>query len=114
MTDAVLPVLAHWERTLRDLLGRTQKLPRKVRFTFSDRIDNLALDVYEALVEAKYSRDKVAILRRANLDIEKLRLLLRLCHDERYLDRRGFEHVALGLDEAGRMVGGWIKERQRR
>jgi hypothetical protein len=103
MADAVLPVLV-----------RTRKFPKSVRFTFSNRIDNLALDVYESLIEAKYSRDKVAILRRANLDIEKLRLLLRLCHDERLLDRRGFEHVAGALDEAGRMVGGWIKDRSRR
>ena len=114
MGDAVLPVLVHWEKTLHDLLGRTRKFPKSVRFTFSNRIDNLALDVYEALIEAKYSRDKVDILRRANLDIEKLRLLLRLCHDERFLDRRGFEYVAGALDEAGRMVGGWIKERSRR
>ena len=114
MADTVLPVIVHWEKTLHDLLGRTRKFPKSVRFTFSNRIDNLALDVYEALVEAKYTRDKIPILRRANLDIEKLRLLLRLCHDEKFLDRRGFEHVATNIDEAGRMVGGWIKERTRR
>jgi hypothetical protein len=113
MADAVLPVLVQWEKTLHDLLDRTRRFPKSVRFTFSNRIDNLALDVYEALIEAKYTRDKVSTLRRANLDIEKLRLLLRLCHDERFLDRRGFEHVAVALDEAGRMVGGWIKDRSR-
>jgi len=113
MVEPVLPAVVHWERTLHDLLGRTQKFPKRVRFTFSNRIDNLALDVYEALIEARYSKDKVSILRRVNLDIEKLRLLLRLCHDERYLDRRGLEHVASSLDQAGRMIGGWIKERQR-
>ena len=114
MADATLPLLVHWEKTLHDLFGRTRKFPKSVRFTFSNRIDNLALDIYEALIEAKYTRNKIAMLRRANLDIEKLRLLLRLCHDERFFDRRGFEHVAIALDEAGRMVGGWIKERSRR
>lgn len=113
MADAVLPVIACWERTLHDLLGRTRKFPKRVRFTFADRIDNLALDVYEALIEARYTRNKVPILRRANLDIEKIRLLLRLSHDEGYLGRRGFEHVARSIDETGRMVGGWIKERKR-
>jgi hypothetical protein len=114
MTDAVLPVIAQWERTLHDVLSRTRKFPKRVRFTFSNRIDNLALEVYEGLVEARYTRDKVAILKQLNLKIEKLRLLLRLCYEERYLDRRGFERVAVNLDEAGRMVGGWIKERQSR
>jgi hypothetical protein len=108
----VLPVIAHWERFVRDLLARTQNFPRRVRFTLTNRIDNLALDVYEGLVEARYTRDKIPVLRRVNLDIEKIRLLLRLGHDEGYLDHKGFEHVARGLHEAGRMVGGWIRERE--
>lgn len=111
---SVLPLFSHWERTTRDLLGRTQKFPKRVRFTFSTRIDNLALDVYEGLVEARYSPSKMQTLRKVNLELEKLRLLLRLSHDEGYLDHRGFEHVARNVDEAGRMVGGWIRERQSR
>ena len=114
MADQVLPVVALWERTLHDLLQRTRKFPRNLRYTLANRIDNLALDVYEGLVEARYTRDKLDILRRVNLTIEKIRLLTRLSHDEGYLDRRGFEQVARNLDEAGRMVGGWIKERQGR
>ncbi len=114
MPDAVLPVIARWERTLGDLLDRTQKFPKHVRFTFSSRLDNLGLDIYEGLIEARYTKDKIDILRRVNLAIEKLRLLLRLCHDRRYLDRSGFEHVARNVDETGRMVGGWLKERQTR
>jgi hypothetical protein len=112
MADGTLPVIVHWEETLHDMLRRTAKFPKHIRFTLSGRIDNLALDVYERLVEARYTRDKVAILRRVNLDLEKLRLLLRLCHDEKHLDHRGFEHLVRNIDTAGRMIGGWIKERQ--
>jgi hypothetical protein len=99
---------------VKDLLSRTARFPKIVRFTFSSRIDNLALDVYEDLVEARFSRDTLTVLERINLRLERLRLLLRLAHDLRHLDRQGFEHVALGLDEAGRMVGGWIRERRQR
>ncbi len=56
MADATLPLLVHWEKTLHDLFGRIRKFPKSVRFTFSNRIDNLALDIYEALIEAKYTR----------------------------------------------------------
>ncbi len=69
MADAVLPVISCWERTLHDLLEHTRKFPKRVRFTFANRIDNLALEVYEALIEARYTRNKVPVLRRANLDI---------------------------------------------
>ncbi len=111
---ATLPIIQHWERTIHDILARTEKFPKRVRFTFSTRIDNLALDVYERLVEARYSKDKGEPLRRANLDLEKLRLLTRICHEERFLDERGYENVARNIDEAGRMLGGWMKERKAR
>jgi hypothetical protein len=114
MPEEALPLLVHWEKVLGDLLDRTERFPKRVRFTFATRIEGLALDVLERLVEARYTRDKLAALRAANLDIEKLRVLLRLTYDRRHLDRGGFEHVARNLDEAGRMLGGWIRQQQER
>ena len=110
MGSEALPILVQWEKVLGDLLDRTQKFPKAVRFTFSTRIDNLALGVLERLIEARYSRERTGTLRAANLDLEKLRILLRLCHERQYLDHRGFEHVVRNLDETGRMVGGWLKQ----
>jgi hypothetical protein len=107
-------LIVRWEHVVHDVLGRTAKFPKHVRFTLSGRIDNLALDIYEALVEARFTRDKVPVLRHANLALEKLLLLLRLSRDERHLDRGSFEHLARELEEAGRMIGGWIREREER
>ena len=111
-----LPLLVHWERTLGDLLDRTQKFPKSVRFTFTTRIDNLALDMMERLVEARYTtgHDKRKLLRDADSALTRLRILLRLCRDRRHLDRGGFEHAMRNLDEAGRMLGGWIRDLDRR
>lgn len=39
-------------------------LTHRVRFTFANRIDTLALDVVEDLVEASYNREKREILRK--------------------------------------------------
>jgi len=41
----------------------------------------------------------------------RLRTLVRLAHARRLLDHGGYEHVSRRLDEAGRMLGGWLKER---
>ncbi len=111
-----LPLLVHWERTLGDLLDRTQKFPKSIRFTFTTRIDNLALDVMERLVEARYATagSKKAFLREADSALTRLRILLRLCRDRRYLDRGGFEHAVRNLDEAGQMLGGWMQDLDRR
>ena len=108
-----LPLFGHWERVLGDLLDRTDQFPRSVRFTFSTRIQNTGLDVLEKIVEARYSRGqkKIDALERIDLDLAKLRVVMRLAYDRRYLSHRGYEHLARGVDEAGRMVGGWLKQR---
>jgi hypothetical protein len=107
MDDPVL--LVHWEKTLGDLLDRTLKFPKAVRFTFSSRIDNLALDIIENLTLARYAPParQRALLAEVDGSLARLRVLVRLSYERRYLGRRGFEHVVRNLDEAGRMVGGW-------
>ena len=91
------------------LMPTIERFPRSHKFTIGDRIQNTALDVLEALIEATYTRDRLQDLRRANLGIEKLRFLLRLAADLRLFDRRRYEHSARALDETGRLIGGWTK-----
>ena len=105
-------VVVRWEQFVLWLLDRTEKFPKRMAFTFRTRIDSLALDVYERLVEARYQRDREALLRRVNLDLEKLRLLLRLSHAQRALDHRAYEHAAEELQTVGRMIGGWQSQQR--
>lgn len=108
-----LQVFVRWQRFLGWLLGKTEKFPKRVRFTFSSRLDNMALDVLEIIVEAAYTRDKLALLKRANLEIEKMRVLIRICYEQRYLSTDAYEHAVKELYESGRMVGGWIRQQRR-
>jgi 23S rRNA-intervening sequence protein len=99
---------AHY-RFLVWLAPTLEKFPRSYKFTVGDRIEAVALDVLEALIEATYTRERAQHLRRANLGIEKLRFLLRLAADLKLLDQRRYEHAARTLDETGRLIGGWMK-----
>jgi hypothetical protein len=114
MKHEELPIFELWSKFLGWLLTVTEKFPRRARFTFASRLDNLGLDVLETLVEAAYSKNKVELLRRVNLDIEKMRVLIRVCHEQKYVSTAAYEHAIRELYEAGRMIGGWIKERQRK
>jgi hypothetical protein len=105
-----LPVFIRWMDFIKWLLPTTEKFPKRVRFTFSNRIDNLALDIAEDLVEAQYTRAKADILQHVNRKLERLRILLRLSHDMHLLSHRSYEFSARSLDEVGRMLGGWIKQ----
>jgi len=91
------------------LIPTLEKFPRSQRFLLGDRIESLALDMLEGLIEATYTRDRIQLLNRVNLRIEKLRFLTRLSMDLRYLDPRRYEYAARALDEIGRLVGAWRK-----
>ncbi len=91
------------------LIPTVERFPKSQKFLLGDRIQTIAVEVLEALVAATYSRDRLGHLARANLGLEKLRLLLRLCVGLRHLDYKRQEHAARQIDEIGRMIGGWRK-----
>ncbi len=91
------------------LVPTVEKFPRSQEFLLGDRLQTTALSVLEGIVEATYVRNRVPILRRVNLLIEKMRLLIRLAMDLHYLDLRRYEFAARHLNEIGRLVGGWLK-----
>ncbi|MBF2052021.1 MAG: diversity-generating retroelement protein Avd [Candidatus Sericytochromatia bacterium] len=105
-----LPLFAHWSQFLNWLLNTTLKFPKRVRFTFVQRIDNLALDILELLIEARYSKHKKPLLTQINLKLEKLRVLLRCAYESQYLSLKAYEHASRELQLAGQMTGGWLKQ----
>jgi len=83
-------------------------LPRRQKFQLGDRLQSTALDVLDTLVEAAYTRDRAALLRQANMGLEKLRFWVRLAKDLQLLDFKRYEHAARLIDALGRQVGGWL------
>lgn len=103
------PALEAHYRFLLWLVPAVERFPRSQKFLLGDRMQRTALDVLESLIEATYTRQRGHHLVRANLGIEKLRVLFRLAHDLHHLDRRRYEHAARCLDETGRKIGAWSK-----
>jgi hypothetical protein len=109
-----MPILVKWMDLLEWLLPVMAGYPRKVRHTFAERIEGLLLDIFEDLISARYSREKVPRLREINLRMERLRLLLRLSHKLHYLSHNTYERAIRDINEAGRMLGGWIRQQEQR
>jgi len=103
------PALEKTYRFLFWLMPTVEKFPRSYKFVLGDRIQTVAMDVLEGLIEATYTRRRGSILSRVNLGIEKLRFLIRLAVDLRCVDKRRYEFAAKSLDDIGRLVGGWMK-----
>lgn len=103
------PLYVAWYSLLGDLIDRAEKFPRTARFTLADRMVNAGLDIIELIVESIYTRDREDLLQRANLRMELLRVYVRLACDRKFISLRQYEYLSERIDEAGRMVGGWIK-----
>ena len=107
-----LPVFVKWMDFMKWLLITTDKFPKSARYNYTNRIVNLAFDILEQLIEARYSKSKLANLKKVNLQIEKLRILLRISFESRHLSHKVYEQAVFSLNEIGRMVGGWIKQQE--
>jgi hypothetical protein len=103
------PALEAMNGFLRWLIPVLEKFPRSQKFLLGDRIQNIALNVLEQLIDATYGRDRADALRAANVGVEKLRHLMRLAFDLRHLDERRYEYAARELDAIGRRIGAWRK-----
>ena len=99
-----------WTEFLDWLMTTTDRFPKKSRQTLVNRINNLALDVVEHLVEARYGHSK-APLKEVNLGLDKLRFMIRISYNRRYLANNQYEYACKHIDEAGKMIGGWQKHK---
>ena len=94
------------------LLGRVEKFPRSQKFTLGDRIVNTSLDILDTLIEATYTRKRLPLLQKANVQLEKLRFLIRLCHDFKLLSSKQYAYISNEINEVGKLIGGWIKSQK--
>lgn len=91
------------------LAPTVEKFPRSQKFSLGDRMLQAAYDLLERLIEATYDSHRAPLLKAANLQLEKLRILCRLAMDLHHLDLRQLEHAAREIDKIGRLIGGWLK-----
>lgn len=95
-------------------MGRVEKFPRSQKFTLGDRIINISLDTLDVLIEATYTPKRLPLLQKANVELEKLRFLIRLCHDFKLLSTKQYAYISNEINEVGKLVGGWIRSQSGR
>lgn len=95
------------------MIPKLEKFPKNQKFLLGDRIETALLDTLEILIEAAYTRQKTHLLTKANLRLERLRYLLRLCKDLKLVNLKTYETAAKSIDAVGVSVGGWLRYSRR-
>ena len=104
-----LILFERWMDATKWLLERTARFPKRLRHSLTDRMENTALELLEAVTTAAYTKDRTTILAKANDALNRMRVLVRLSHELRLLSDGQYEEGARRVDEAGRILGGWMK-----
>ena len=106
-----LSLIMHWEGACHLTFDLCLKMPKNARFSFAQRLEGGALDMLTTLYSARYLRgDHLGTsLRQADVLLAQLRALARLAHARQLISHTGFDRLSSAYDEAGRMLGGWMK-----
>ncbi len=91
------------------LLPATNHFPRAHRFSFTKRLLDAAFEMYEHLVEAQEQRGQARqqALTQAAVQLDKVRLYLRLAERWKWLSEGQYQHAAGMVTEIGKLLGGW-------
>ncbi|OGN03875.1 MAG: hypothetical protein A2831_03095 [Candidatus Yanofskybacteria bacterium RIFCSPHIGHO2_01_FULL_44_17] len=86
-------------------------ISKQDRYTLWQKIETLVLEIIESILLASSvpKSDRLTILEKISLNLNKLRIFVRLAKEVRILDNQKYLVLQENIDEIGRQLGGWIK-----
>jgi hypothetical protein len=86
------------------------RFPKSQKFILAQKIENCSLDILEKVVKINSSKTKSAFLFDSlNVDIDRLRILVRLSKDLRFINIKTYGFFCEKVTEIGKLLGGWKK-----
>ena len=110
MAEELIPIVQRAFDFAVNLYGAVNRFPRAQKPLLGRELVGLALRLLITLVTANRQRDKVPGLDEASGTVDALRITLRLSTRLSLVSHKGYEGLSRGLDEIGRMLGGWLKQ----
>jgi len=86
------------------------RFPKSQRFVLGQQITNTLIDFLKILLEANAASRKYHYLRRASVELDKVRFLLRLAKDLKFLSLGNYGQLVEKINEVGRLLGGMIRK----
>ena len=95
------------------LYPTVSKFPKSQRFVLGQQIENTALDILRGIIRANASRSKLPLLYEISVELDTLRILLRLAKDLKFLSIKQYAFAAELVNEVGKLLGGWLRSNTR-
>jgi hypothetical protein len=73
---------------------------------------HILYDLFESLILARYSSEKISILEPLNTKIDILRHQTRLLLDFNLIESPRYEIAIKQIDQIGTEIGGWLKQQK--
>ena len=111
MDELDIPIFAKAYDLYKILSSWRNGIEKTARHTLWQKSEETCLSLIESLLLAgQRSKEKKApALERASVQLNLLRVLLRLARDTKVIDLKKYVAAQQIIDEIGRMLGGWIK-----
>ncbi|MBN2097195.1 MAG: diversity-generating retroelement protein Avd [Candidatus Omnitrophica bacterium] len=89
------------------------RFPKSEKPVLGKRIYESTINILDSIIVANEEKDKISFLKQASVELEKLRIFLRLAKDFRLISIGKYGFVSKEVNEIGKMLGGWIKKAAR-
>lgn len=92
------------------LYPTVNKFPKKQRFVLGQQIENTVLEILKGTIQANQENNKLPYFKQISVDLDKLRILIRLSKDLKFISIRQYQFAAEKINEIGKILGGWMKK----
>ena len=115
MSNQEIPLFSKICELYDKIYDAVKKFPKRDRYALGKRIENCCLNLLELIIEASNSPkdEKMPFLKKANTKLEILKVLLRISNNKKLLTDKDYLDLESILQEAGKMLGGWIRYQNR-
>ncbi|NLZ76753.1 MAG: diversity-generating retroelement protein Avd [Spirochaetales bacterium] len=90
-----------------------KQFPKSEKFVLATRITDTMWELaalISSAIDAQYNSDKIKLMKEADRELRKLRIMVRNSMKLGFLPFKKYEHWSKLNDELGRMIGAWMRQ----
>jgi len=92
------------------ILIMSKQFPRYEKYLLADTIRKLSIELLEIVITINKKYYKKTTFSELDIKHAKLRELINVAYELRYIDIKKYKTSQIIVDEVGKMIGAWIKK----